>query len=270
MAQWLLASSYSHIGEFVSGLTAARQVEVIGDQIGDPRLQSFAAFITGLIRALRGEYDAGIAACQRGLERAPDPSSTTVALGYLGHAYVESAAPVQAIPILQQAVQRACQSRYRSAEARFTSFLAEAYYLLGDLAQARDLAQQGLELSRDVQYGYSVGLAQRTLGRVAQASGSWAEAAQQFQEALQTFTELEARFEVGRTHLAMAELAHAQGKQDVVTAAIQTASHLFTSLEVPTYGKRTAGLAEAYGISGLVADVETWIRYRSFQDHQGC
>jgi tetratricopeptide (TPR) repeat protein len=237
-----------HLGEFASALAAATWLESMGEATGDPRCQSFAALVTGWGYALLGEGEAGIAAGQRSLAWAPDPFSAALALGFLGHIYLEAGDPGQAIPLLHQAIEQFCQFGYRLGEGRCTALLGEAYFLRGEVTQARDLAHRGLAITREIQYGYGIGLAQRALGRMAQASGALSEAESHLTAALQTFAAMPARFEVGRTHLALAELAYSQGNRDALATHLVEAHHLFRTLRVPKYGTRAEQLAAQHNV----------------------
>jgi tetratricopeptide (TPR) repeat protein len=246
--QFILALGYMHLGEFASALAAATWLESMGEATGDPRCQSFAALVTGWGYALLGEGEAGIAAGQRSLAWAPDPFSAALALGFLGHIYLEAGDPGQAIPLLHQAIEQFCQFGYRLGEGRCTALLGEAYFLRGEVTQARDLAHRGLAITREIQYGYGIGLAQRALGRMAQASGALSEAESHLTAALQTFAAMPARFEVGRTHLALAELAYSQGNRDALATHLVEAHHLFRTLRVPKYGTRAEQLAAQHNV----------------------
>jgi tetratricopeptide (TPR) repeat protein len=246
--QFILALGYLHLGDFAAALASATWLESLGEATEDPRCQSFAALLIGWGYALQGEREAGIAAGQRSLACAPDPFSAALALGFLGHTYLEAGDQVQAIPLLQQASEQFCQFGYRLGEGRCAALLGEAYLLRGEVAQARDLAHRGLAISRDIQYEYGIGLARRALGRIAQASGALAEAETHLTEALQTFAAMPARFEVGRTHLALAELAYSQGNREALATHLAEAHHLFKTLRVPKYGKRAEQLATQHNI----------------------
>jgi tetratricopeptide (TPR) repeat protein len=199
-----------------------------------------------LIEATHGDWEAGIKACQRGLERSPDPLNTAVALGFLGYAYLEQGDASQAIPLLEQAAQQCGQFRFRQLQGWFTSWLSETLLVSGGFGKARDLAFQGLEIAREVKFWFGVGLGQRALGRTTQAGGALAEAETHCTEALQTF---QSRFELARTHLALADLAHTQGQPAAVATQLTEAHALFTALQVPRYVERTMQLASAYGVS---------------------
>jgi DNA-binding NtrC family response regulator/tetratricopeptide (TPR) repeat protein len=248
MAHWIAGINHALMGEFEPALDAEAQAQAVATAIADPRLQTYAAFATGWIHTMRGEWEAAIAACQQALERSPLPLSTARALGYLGLAYLEQGDPSQAIPLLEGSVRELGQQRFRQLEGWFTTLLGDANLLTGDVARAQELATRGLEITSDVGYRYGVGWTQRTLGRIARARGAGSEAETRLREALDTFAGMQARFEVGRTHLELAALA-VGGRPPAVTAHLDEAYRLFRTLRVPRYVERAIQLATAYGVS---------------------
>ena len=97
----MVGFNYSQMGEFEQALQAEGRAHAIGEDIGDPKLQSFASWVSGIIYASVGEYEAGIEACERALRRAPDPLERAIAAGCLGYAYLEkgdTAAPTSTSP----------------------------------------------------------------------------------------------------------------------------------------------------------------------------
>jgi tetratricopeptide (TPR) repeat protein len=248
-ANYVLAYSYAFIGEFGQALEAATRAEAIADTIGDRRLQTNAAAARGWSLMMRGDWEAGITACQDALERAPDPFETALALGLLGCAYLEQGNRAAAIPVLEQAVEEAIRYRSRQVQISVITYLGEAYRLDQQLDKAQQLASQGYELASSIRHSGGAALAQRTLGRLAHTRGNLAEAEALLQEALDTFASIHARFEAGRTHLDLAALAHTQGNQTGATAHLTQAQALFAALQVPRYVERTTHLARAYGIT---------------------
>jgi tetratricopeptide (TPR) repeat protein len=142
LTHFILGGIYGRLGDFTPALEALARVTTIGAATDDPRLQSLAAWTTGWILVLRGEWDAGIAGLQRGLDLATDPASRAFAATYLGFAYVESDQAARAIPLLQQVVEQFQRFRYLQGQGQATTWLGEAWLLNGDLATARVLAQQ--------------------------------------------------------------------------------------------------------------------------------
>ena len=237
------------MGEFAQALALLNHAQAIGDATGNPRLQSVAAWITGWLYATQGDWAAGIARCQQGLESSPDPLNTAGALGYLGTAHLEQGNVTQAIPLLEQSIQQWQKFHFPQLQGWFTALLGEAHLLKGDSEQGQTLAFQGLAIAREVQFSYGVGVAQRILGKALQARSLYAEAETYLKDALQTFTAMAARFEVGRTHLALAELAHQQGDHSATTLHLTNAYELFQRLQIPRYVEQTSVRATALGVS---------------------
>jgi hypothetical protein len=120
--------------------------------------------------------------------------------------------------------------------------------LEGHLEQAQDVASQGLAIAQDIKFLFGVGLAQRTLGRIAHTRGSQTEAEHYLQDAMETFLSIAARYEFARTHLDYAALVHTQGNQDIGTTHLSTAYAWFKTLQVPKWVERTEQLAHEYGM----------------------
>ena len=254
-AYWAVSASYCMMGAFAEALAAVAQAHALGEALGDPRLQTYTAWTTGWIEATRGEWEAGIAACHRSVEHAPDPLNTAVALGFLGHAYLENGDAAAATAALEQAVQHMSRFRFRQLHGWYLACLGEAYLLGGQLDQARVTVLQGLEITTDCRYQHGIGWAQRALGRIAQVSGALEEAETHCMEALQTFASTQGHFEVGRTHLALAELAHAQGNRDAAATHANNAHALFMALKTPGYVERTQQFASECGL--VLSSVDT-------------
>ncbi len=242
-AEWFLGLGQAFRGEFEPALEGLARVEALGRELDDANLVSYAAVTIGDLRAMLGEGPAGIADCRRGVERSPDPLNRTVALAYLGHAYLETGDAAAAIPPLAEARQRLGEFGIRQMEATFTTWLGEACLLSGDVARARELAEHGLAVARAGGYRAALGFAERFLGRVLQAEGRLPEARRQLTEGLGSFEKSEARFEVGRTHLALAEVAGALGESKAAARHVEEAASVFRALGVPAYARRAAELA---------------------------
>ncbi len=249
MAYLVLGLHTLLIGDFASALRAAEQTRSMGTALGDPQLLSFADWLTGWAQATCGRWEEGTEACQRSLEQAPDPLSAALSLGWLGYAYLEQGDAAEAIPLLQQSVQRMRQFHQRRLEGLYTIFLSEAYRLRDELDTAHDLTQQGLSVAQETAYRTGVAWAQRTLGRISRAADALVAAERHFREALSTFDALQVRFEAGRTHLDLADLTHLQGNHQATMMHLTAAYNLFTELHVPIYAERAQQRAHELGCS---------------------
>ncbi len=254
-AHWAVGLNHAQTGEFEPALAAEGRAHAIGEAIGDARLQTFAQWVTGIIYACIGEADAAITACQRALERAPDPLNRAIARGLLGFAYLEKGEVARAIPLLEGSVERLGQFRYRPFQGWFSVFLAEAVRQERHVERARDLAMQGLVVTRDANFRTGIGWAQQALGRIAHDRGDFDAAATHLAAALGIFTASHSRYELGRTHLDLAALAHSRQDRKAVAQNLRAAHALFTSLHVPKWVERTTVLARHYGVLPKIAPI---------------
>ena len=76
-------------GNLEDAIEAEEGAREAARETGDPRLECFAALAKGWAHTLRGDREAGVAACRRAVELAPDPLATAVAQAWLGAACLE-------------------------------------------------------------------------------------------------------------------------------------------------------------------------------------
>jgi transcriptional regulator with AAA-type ATPase domain/tetratricopeptide (TPR) repeat protein len=249
MAHWIIGVHHIVLGRFQAAAAAEARALAVGEAIGDPRLQSYATWTAGWILALTGDAEAGIAACQRGLDGSPDPVNSAVVRGHLGYAYLEHGDVERAIAELEQSVAQLTRFGFRRLEGRFLTFLGEAYLQAGRLDEARELVGRGLHIMREARYWYGLGWAQLALGRVELARGELAEAAASLDEALGSFRMIGAAYMAERTRLALAELAAARGDRAAAGRLLEEASRGFVTLEIDRYAERARTLASRLGVA---------------------
>ncbi len=250
-AHYALAFLYSSVGDFELGLQAAARVAEVADAIGDRRLQTNGASVTGLLYAQMGETDAAIEACQRAIEISPDPFETALALGFLGYAYLQAEDPSSAVRILEQAVAQANQYRSQQVRVLFAIRLGEAYLANGETEKARELVASSLKVAREVNYQFGVGMAQRAIGRIAWASGATSEVEPLLKEALETFASIEAKYFVGLIHLDLAKFNYAGENVQVAFTHLNEARSTFKALRIPKYMDRVVQLLQEFGVDRL-------------------
>jgi DNA-binding NtrC family response regulator/tetratricopeptide (TPR) repeat protein len=247
-AEWVLGVSQAFMGDFRAALETLARVEARGQALGDAHLVSYAVATIGDVRAVMGDGAAGIADCQRGVERSPDPLNRAFAIGCLGHAHLEQGDALAAIPLLDEARRQLREFGFRQMLGWTATWLGEARLANGELGPAADLVEESLGIARGDGAGAGLGFAQRLLGRIRRAEGRLAEARATLGQALETFTAHQAEFEVGRTHLQLAEAAHAAGDDAAAGRHRGRAAAGFEALSVPAYVARTAALAERLGV----------------------
>ena len=232
LAHWGVAFGLGFLGDFRPALAAAARADALGHAIGDPRLETYAAWTTGWLQAALGDLDAALAACRRSLERSPDPVNTADAMSFLGHVLLESGAVGEAIPLLEQSVRQWTEFQHTPMLAWFTTVLADAYLAAGEPDRARPAATRGLGLARDAAFPYGIGLAARTLARIARSEGRLEEAARLAAEALETFRGIEARYEEARTGLELAAIAAVRGEPTAARAHLAETRRLLRATEI--------------------------------------
>jgi class 3 adenylate cyclase/tetratricopeptide (TPR) repeat protein/transcriptional regulator with XRE-family HTH domain len=235
------------MGELDAALACAARGFAVGEELGDHRLQSYAAWNRALYAATRGDGDEAIAWGHRSIELSPDPLNNAFSLGWTGYAYLERGDADRAIRLLEESIDLLAGMGYSRLVGWFKGWLAEAYLLQGDAARARTEALHGLRISSDVGFAWAVGLAQRALGNIARARGDHGEAQRRLGQALRTFEAIGSRLDAGRTHLALAELARAQGQTGSATEHLKAAGQLFAQLRVQRYIARTEQLHADHG-----------------------
>jgi transcriptional regulator with AAA-type ATPase domain/tetratricopeptide (TPR) repeat protein len=248
-AYWALGLCCCQTAAFSEALAAESQAQAIAETIGDERLGASAAWVTGIVQAAMGECEAAIETCQRAVQQARDALNIAITTGCLGFAYLENGDTSRAIPALEQAIPLLHASRFRTFEAWFTTFLAEAHRRDGRLETAESLAQRALEIAMQAKFGIGMGWAQQALGRIAQTRGDLTAAEAKFEEARRTFDTLRSRYESARTCLDLAGTAVARGDSPAAGKYLAAARTLFATLRVPRYVERTRALADAWGLS---------------------
>ncbi len=248
LSHWIAGITYAFWGELMSAWEPIASTQAIGETIGDPRILCYAGWSKGVAANLSGDWETGIAACQESLARSPDPVNTAIAMMSLGEAYRTKGDATVAMHWLEQSVESFSRFGFRAMQSWNQALLAEAHRMLDNLAQARELASQALDISQDNKYWFGIGSAQQTLGRIALSEGSLAAAEQFLHEAQQTFATIQCRYWVARIHLDQAALAHAQGNPEAAARYLQDAKTVFTALQLPKYIELTEKIASEYRV----------------------
>lgn len=218
------------MGQLDEALEGAAGGFAIGEQLGDHRLQSYAAWNRAWFSATRGDGQDAIDWGHRSIELSPDPLNNAFSLGWTGYAYLEHGDAERAIALMGRSIELLAGMRYSRLVGWFRGWLAEAYLMAGDMARANEEAKLGLQTSLDTGFTWAVGLAERALGYIAGASGDIGEAQRRQSEALRTFEKIESRFDAARTHFVLAGLSSEQGDTPSAAAHREAARQLLTAL----------------------------------------
>jgi class 3 adenylate cyclase/tetratricopeptide (TPR) repeat protein len=241
-AYWVNGFHHFVLGRFDNALESMERAREIGEDLADPRLDT--SWSTGYFLAAMGDWEAGIAECSGGLERARDPLNTAAALGFLGYAYLEKGDQGQAISTLEKAVEKLREAGMQQLFGWFSIYLGEAYLAADRWQEAWERAEEGLETTRTARFRFGEALGERALGRIAlgrAGPGSRAakripqahdpeEAERHLRRARERFSDLEAPFERARTLLDLARLARLRSRPEEAARHLATAREAFLAL----------------------------------------
>ena len=148
----------------------------------------------------------------------------------LGHVYVWSGRAAEAVPLLEEAVEASTAIRMLGARSLFMTFRAEAYLVLGRIADAREQAEQAVALARAHQERGWEAWGLKLLGDVHAASrpgrqDETEQAIDAYRKAFALATELGMRPLVAHCHFGLARL-HAQLQQ---RRSARSGEHLTTA-----------------------------------------
>lgn len=249
MGCFYLGLNHLFLGDFDLALEAEARVRAIGEELGDPRLLSFADLATGMVLTARGEAESALAACRRSLAAAPDPVSRAYAAAHLGYAHLERGDHSDALRHLEEAVEQIGRFGVRQWEGYFTTLLGEAHLAAGNHARAEELVRRGLELTREAGNRFGVGWAERALGRTAGARGASEEAEGHLADALATFGAIGGACEAARTALALAEVVAVRGDVAAAAALLAGAYRTFIARKAPVLVARSEAVAARLGLT---------------------
>jgi tetratricopeptide (TPR) repeat protein len=251
----VLAWNLLHVGEFVPALESMERLNEIGEAIGEARLQSTAAWMSGRIHTIMGEGRAAIAAARRGLTLATDPVGRATATVWLGAAHLENGDLVEATRFLEDAGGQFEQLRgsggYRSRQidGLLAALLSEAYLTKGEVERAHELAGRAHAAAVAGGFSVAVGYAERATALVAMARGERNEGEARLRRAIQTFAAVDARCQVARSRLALAEMLANRDARDEVCAELRAARDAFREMQAARLVERAERFARTVGIS---------------------
>jgi tetratricopeptide (TPR) repeat protein len=144
MAHFYLAMNHLLAGGFEAALAAAQRADEVGQEIGDPRLRSYVAFMTGWIEISQGHSEAAIAACRTSLEQAPDRVSRAFASLILAFALLGHGDHEEALERLPPTLVEFEEFGFPQWHGLASVLIGEGLRLNGRLEEARRAAQYGI------------------------------------------------------------------------------------------------------------------------------
>ncbi len=146
-----LAWCLAECGEFEEGRAVAEEAVETAESAGHLYGLIVARFGLGMLSLQQGELPQAIAALERGLtitQTEQLPPLFPLLAAPLGMAYALDGRLTEAVPLLQEAVERAAAMHCMGAQARRLSWLGETYHLAGWPEDALAYAHRALDLAR--------------------------------------------------------------------------------------------------------------------------
>ncbi|MEM6794944.1 MAG: AAA family ATPase [Acidobacteriota bacterium] len=231
-AYWVAGFNHYVLGDFEPAIEALERAFALGEALDDYRLDT--SWSLGYFYASLGEVSAGIEQCQRGLERSQDPLNTAVSTGFLGHALLQEGREIaRAVDNLERATDLMAGAGMQQLEGWFAALLSEALAAEGRSEDARAAARRGLKAAEEAGFWYGVGLAEKSLGRIALETSEMESAEELLESARTRFDQLRVPFEVAQVDLELGRLARLAGKPGEAASRLESARASFEQLSVP-------------------------------------
>jgi tetratricopeptide (TPR) repeat protein len=229
-----LAWCHAELGEFDEAIARGEEGVRLAEALGQPISLILAYRGVAYLHLVKGDLDQAMPLLERGLALARDhPGYVPWNAAALGYAYALAGRIAEAIPLLEEAVQRAATTG-RVGQSLRLAYLGEAYLLAGRMESAHELAQRAFTLSREQrERGHEV-YALRLLGEIAgQRKPSDGESAEHsYGQAFALAEGLGMRPLQAHCHLGLGKLYLQTGGWEQACAELSAAIDLYRAMEM--------------------------------------
>jgi tetratricopeptide (TPR) repeat protein len=146
-----LALALAERGEFIEAVARCTEAIQIAEAVGHPYSVTMMYRGMGYLHLRRGDLQQATLALEHALEVCQGVDSPPLfhsVSSYLGYAYALSARSAEAIPLMEEAVERPVMAGSLEGQSSRTIRLSEGYLLAGREADARAAAPRALGLAR--------------------------------------------------------------------------------------------------------------------------
>jgi DNA-binding winged helix-turn-helix (wHTH) protein/tetratricopeptide (TPR) repeat protein/class 3 adenylate cyclase len=253
VASWHLATCLSALGEFRQALRAAEEGLQIAETLQQPGnlLFAYLSYCEPLLQ--QGQFHDAVPRLERAMALHTSDQSAwyPMTAGPLGFAYAMTGRLAEALPLLEQAVERA-QRVDRRRETQWRAYLSEVYLRAGRLNDARVTAERLLALGRERSERSTEARGRHLLGEIAMYCDPMQakEAEAHYRQALAVAEELGMRPLQAHCHHGLGSLYAKIGQQAQARVALSTAIGLYRAMEMLFW------LPQAEAILALTKGVE--------------
>jgi tetratricopeptide (TPR) repeat protein len=248
---WCLAET----GAFTEGITLVQGMLRTAEE-GDNLVSRIgASFGSAHLYLRKGELDKAIAVCERGLELCESgdiPLWSPWFAAALGTAYVLSDRVADALPLLEQAVERSAAMRVMTAYALLVAYLSQGYLRAGRIQEATEHARRALEYAHTHKERGHQAWVLWCLGDIAMHHNppEFEHAKTYYDQALTLADELGMRPLQAHCHRGLGTLYGQTGPSAQARAELSTAIEMYRDMEMAFWLPETqAALAEVEGLS---------------------
>ena len=229
-----LVSPLAELGEFTEGITRGEEAVRSAEMVGQPFSLVAAYSLLSHLYLVKGDIKKALPPLERSLHVCQDahvPIFSSQVKASLGYAYLHSGRIAEALPLLEQAVERPTMGRFYTLQI---SWLSEAYLLAGRREEAIKVALRGLSLARDKKERGHEAWALRLLGEISsQADQPDVEKAEEhYAQAITIAEELGMRPLIAHCHLGLAKLYRGMGKRQQAKEHLTTATAMMREMDM--------------------------------------
>ena len=231
------------LGEFRAAMAATEEAVRIAEVADDRLGLALAQWRVGLIHLHQGDPELALPWLERSLDssrRFNFEIMSVAATNGLGEARAACGDTVEALPLLEQAVERAASIRFTGGLYSALGALGNGYLLAGRPADARQTAERLLVLTRATGNRYSESEALRILGEVhARANPTEASHAEaSYRQALAIAEQIGTRPLAAHCHLGLGKLYRRAGKQQEAQEHLTIAATMYHEMGMQSWLER--------------------------------
>jgi class 3 adenylate cyclase/tetratricopeptide (TPR) repeat protein len=243
---WCLAE----LGAFAEAIICGEEAMRIAEAVEHPYSMSLAYYGVGFLALRKGELHKAIPVLDHSLalcRATPIPDLFPAIASFLGAAYAFSGRVVEALTLLERAVEQATAMRHMMHQSLRVAWLSEAYLLAGRMGEAIAQALRALELARELKERGHEAWALRLLGGItAQRNPPEVKSAEDYyRQAMALAEELGMRPLQAHGHLGLGKLYVKIGRRDEARAELSAAIELYRAMAMTFWlPQAEAALAE--------------------------
>jgi tetratricopeptide (TPR) repeat protein len=235
------------LGQFAEAAERGNEAMAMAEAAGHPYGVVSTCFSIGHFHLKRGDLPRAIVALERSLAicRSEEFSIWTASItSSLGLAYALSGRTKEARPLLEEAVATFKMTKIKASRALWIANLAEGYLMDRRAEEALEIAQQAVDVAREVDERGVMAWALRVVGDAAThrdpPDAATAEAA--FRDSIARAETLGMQPTRAHAHAGLGRLYHRLGRRAAARAETSTAIELFRSMDMPFFLRRAEAL----------------------------